>query len=241
MQSLRHRGGLTLGCKKGKATAPSEFQEKWQKGLQILWLWGGRGEGVIAIKATHLCVSWACANTRAQTHHSGTSDRIMSSFNLMQMVFPFASLFKQQFGKFVIHKAFIVLHTLLPCGPLGAAWMFVDAWKHTLVFNEVVFILFPLVRGALGIAHDRTYFHLKTAATHQSTALMPNQQHCRPRYHRQQIEGRKKSFKIYHGLRKSHTELQVLLKAVESEMALRQGAKRDVLPWMALSLQGWNR
>lgn len=84
----------------------------------------------------------------------------------MQMVFPFASLFKQQFGKFVIHKAFIALHTLLPGGPLGAAWMFVDAWEHALVFNEVVFILFPLVRGALGISHYRMYFHLKNAATH---------------------------------------------------------------------------
>ena len=98
----------------------------------------------------------------------------MSSFNLTQMVFPFASLFKQQFGKFVIHKAFIVLYTLLPCGPLGAAWMFVDAWKHALVFNEVVFILFPLVRGALGIPHYRTYFHLKTATTHRSIPLMLN-------------------------------------------------------------------
>jgi len=83
----------------------------------------------------------------------------MSGFNLMQMVFPFASLFKQQFGKFVIHKAFIALHMLLPCGPLGAAWMFVDVWKHALVFNEVVFKLFPSVRGALGIAHYRMYSH----------------------------------------------------------------------------------
>lgn len=33
----------------------------------------------------------------------------MSSFNLMQMVFPFASLFKEQFGKCVIHKAFLAL------------------------------------------------------------------------------------------------------------------------------------
>lgn len=96
----------------------------------------------------------------------------MSSFNLMQMVFPFASLFKQQFGKFVIHKAFIVLHRLLPCGPLGAAWMFVDAWKHALVFNEVVFILFLLVRGALGIPRCRTYFHLKTATAHRSITPM---------------------------------------------------------------------
>lgn len=43
--------------------------------------------------------------------------------------------------------------------------MFVDAWEHALVFNEVVFILFPLVRGALGIPRYRMYFHLKNAAT----------------------------------------------------------------------------
>lgn len=104
-------------------------------------------------------VSWAHANRRVEARHAGTSDRIMSGFNLMQMVFPFASLFKQQFGKFVIHKAFIALHMLLPCGPLGAAWMFVDVWKHALVFNEVVFLLFPLVGGALGIAHYRMYPH----------------------------------------------------------------------------------
>lgn len=94
----------------------------------------------------------------------------------MQMVFPFASLFKQQFGKFVIHKAFIALHMLLPCGPLGAAWMFVDVWKHALVFNEVVFKLFPLVRGALGIAHYRMYSHWKTCSYSPNHHLMLNAQ-----------------------------------------------------------------
>lgn len=68
----------------------------------------------------------------------------MRNVILTQMAFPFASLVKQQFGKFGTQKACIVFQKLIPCGLLGASWRFVGAWNCAFVFNEVVFILFSL-------------------------------------------------------------------------------------------------